>query len=88
MFGFTSRPTYLWTFFLAIQGLIFGLCALFQVEGAPPDAWLLALVHIPLCMVFGAMESWVADKPMHDIRDTDEYAHLFSDFNPLDQQPH
>lgn len=55
-----NRPTYLWTLFLAFQGQVFGLCAFFGIQGAPDDLWLLALAHIPLCMVIAGLESGLA----------------------------
>lgn len=82
---FTSRPKYLFTLFFALQGLVFGLCWLFQVSGAPDDLWLIALVHIPVCMCIGAIEQVAASKgDMTHISCCDDDTY----FNLLDEQPH
>ena len=52
-----KRPTYLWTLFFALQGTVFILCYLAQLEGIPDDLWLISLIHIPVVMVIAFLES-------------------------------
>lgn len=77
-----NRPKYLWTLFFAFQGIVFALCYLFQVQGIPDDLWLIALAHIPVCMVFYCLEKSLAETSTEleetTLFNTDEYAHLFT----------
>lgn len=75
-----NRPKYFWTLFFAFQGIVFALCWFFQISGVPDDLWRIALAHIPVCMVFHAMETSLhsAPEPFPDMYSTDEYAHLFT----------
>jgi hypothetical protein len=81
-----NRPTYLWTLFLAFQGVVFGLCWFFQISGAPDDLWLIALAHIPVCMVTAGLESTL-NMTSHIPRITN-HGELDDFFNPLEEQPH